>query len=150
MRKASFVLGTTFAIAGWLGVAGTMLMLPVTAEAQQTVSQKVGVPLKAAQDAVARKRWDQALGKIREADAAPGKTAFEQYKINEMLWYVYLQQGRNADAAKVLEGQIASGQMPAGERVQRTKTLSQLYARAGNYGKAAQTAQQYLKSVPGD
>ncbi|MDF3072192.1 MAG: hypothetical protein K0R38_7793 [Polyangiaceae bacterium] len=150
MRKASFVLGSMLAVAGSLGVTGTMLMLPVTAEAQQTVSQKVGVPLKAAQDAVARKRWDQALGKIREADAAPGKTAFEQYKINEMLWYVYLQQGRNADAAKVLEGQLASGQMPAGERVQRTKTLSQLYARAGNYGKAAQSAQQYLKSVPGD
>ena len=31
-----------------------------------------------------------------------------------------------------------------------TKTLAQLYARAGSYGKAASTAQQYLKSVPGD
>jgi len=67
-----------------------------------------------------------------------------------MLWYVYLQQGRNADAARVLEAQIASGQMPAGEKVTRTKTLAQLYARAGSYGKAASTAQQYLKSVPGD
>ena len=150
MTKASMVLGSMLAVAGWLGVAGTMLVVPTTAEAQQTVSQKVGVPLKAAQDAIGRKRWEQALAKIREADAAPGKTGFEQYKINEMLWYVYLQQGRNGDAARVLEGQIASGQMPAGEKVQRTKTLSQLYARAGNYGKAAQTAQQYLKSVPGD
>ena len=150
MRKASFVLGSTLAIAGWLGVAGTMLVVPATAEAQQKVSQKVGVPLKDAQDAIARKRWEQALGKIREAEAAPGKTAFDQYKINEMLWYVYLQQGRNADAAKVLEGQIASAQMPANEKVQRTKTLSQLYARAGNYGKAAQAAQSYLRSVPGD
>jgi tetratricopeptide (TPR) repeat protein len=150
MRKASFVLGSMLAIAGWLGVGGAMLVVPVVAEAQQKVSQKVGVPLKAAQDAIAKKRWDQALGKIREAEAAPGKTAFDQYKINEMLWYVYLQQGRNADAARVLEGQIASGQMPAGEKVQRTKTLAQLYARAGSYGKAAQTAQQYLKSVPGD
>ena len=150
MTKASLVLGSMLAVAGWLGVAGTMLVVPTTAEAQQTVSQKVGVPLKAAQDAIGKKRWDTALAKIREADAAPGKTAFDQYKINEMLWYVYLQQGRNGDAARVLEGQIASGQMPAGEKVQRTKTLSQLYARAGNYGKAAQTAQQYLKSVPGD
>jgi len=150
MRKASFVLGSMLAVAGWLGVAGTMLVIPVTAEAQQKVSQKVGVPLKAAQDAIGRKRWDQALAKIREADAAAGKTAFDQYKINEMLWYVYLQQGRNGDAAKVLEGQIASGQMPANEKVQRTKTLSQLYARAGNHAKAAQAAQQYLKSVPGD
>ena len=150
MTKASVVLGSMLAVAGWLGVAGTMLVIPVTAEAQQKVSAKVGVPIKAAQDAIAKKRWDQALAKIREADATAGKTPFDQYKINELLWYVYLQQGRNGDAAKVLEGQIASGQMPGGEKVQRTKTLSQLYARAGNFGKAAQTAQQYLKSVPGD
>ena len=123
----------------------------MTADAQQKVSQKVGVPLKAAQENIAKKKWDAALAKIKEADGMPpGKTAFDQYKINEMLWYVYLQQGRNADAARVLEGQIASGQMPAGEKVQRTKTLAQLYARAGSYGKAASTAQQYLKSVPGD
>ena len=150
MRKASIVLGSMLAVAGWLGVAGTMLVIPATAEAQQKVSAKVGVPLQAAQDAIGRKRWDTALAKIREADAMSGKTAFDQYKINELLWYVYLQQGRNGDAAKVLEGQIASSQMPANEKVQRTKTLSQLYARAGNYSKAAQTAQQYLKSVPGD
>ncbi len=150
MTKASFVLTTALAMAGWLGVAGTLLVVPATAEAQQKVSQKVGVPLKAAQEAIQKKRWDQALAKIKEADGTPGKTAFDQYKINEMLWYVYLQQGRNADAARVLEGQIASGQMPAGEKVQRTKTLAQLYARAGSYGKAASTAQQYLKSVPGD
>jgi tetratricopeptide (TPR) repeat protein len=150
MTKASFVLSSMLAVAGWLGVATTLAVVPATAEAQQKVSQKVGVPLKAAQDAIAKKRWDQALAKIKEADAAPGKTAFDQYKINEMLWYVYLQQGRNADAARVLEGQLASGQMPASEKVQRTKTLAQLYARAGSYGKAASTAQQYLKSVPGD
>ena len=59
-----------------------------------------------------RKRWDAALGKIKEADAMGGKTAFDQYKINELLWYVYLQQGRNGDAARVLEAQLASGQMP--------------------------------------
>jgi tetratricopeptide (TPR) repeat protein len=150
MSKASFVLTGALAMAGWIGVAGTMLVVPATAQAQQKVSQKVGVPLKAAQDSIAKKKWDAALGKIKEADAAPGKTAFDQYKINEMLWYVYLQQGRNADAARVLEGQIASGQMPASEKVTRTKTLAQLYARAGSYGKAAATAQQYLKSVPGD
>ena len=150
MRKASFVLGSMLAVAGWAGVTGTLLVVPTTAEAQQKVSQKVGVPLKAAQDAIAKKRWDQALAKIKEADGAPGKTGFDQYKINEMLWYVYLQQGRNADAARVLEGQVASSYMPGGEKVQRTKTLAQLYARAGSYGKAAQTAQTYLKSVPGD
>lgn len=150
MRKASFVLGSMLAISGWIGVAGTLLVAPVTAEAQQKVSAKVGVPIKAAQDAIQKKRWDTALAKIKEADAMSGKTAFDQYKINELLWYVHLQQGRNGEAARILEAQIASGQMPASERVQRTKTLAQLYARAGNYGKSASVAQQYLKSVPGD
>ncbi len=149
MTKASFVLGSLLAIGGWTGITATMLLAPASAEAQQ-VSTKLGVPLKAAQDAISRKRWDVALTKIREADAMAGKTAFDQYKINEMLWYVYLQQGRNADAARVLEGQIASSQMPGGEKVQRTKTLAQLYARSGSYAKAAQTAQQYLRSSPGD
>jgi tetratricopeptide (TPR) repeat protein len=150
MRKASFVLSGLLAVAGWLGVAGTLLVVPATAQAQQKVSAKVGVPLKAAQDAIQKKKWDAALAKIKEADGTPGKTAFDQYKINEMLWYVYLQQGRNADAARVLEAQIASGQMPAGEKVSRTKTLAQLYTRAGNYGKAATVAKDYLKSAPGD
>jgi tetratricopeptide (TPR) repeat protein len=149
MRKASFVLSAVLALAGWAGLAGTLLM-PSVAMSQQKVSAKVGVPLKAAQDAIQKKRWDQALAKIKEADGTAGKTAFDQYKINELLWYVYLQQGRNADAARVLEGQISSGQMPAGERTQRTKTLAQLYFRAGSYGKASQAANQYLKSVPGD
>jgi GDPmannose 4,6-dehydratase len=40
--------------------------------------------------------------------------------------------------------------MPGGEKVQRTKTLAQLYFRAGSYGKGIQYANQYLKSVPGD
>src|SRR5262245_52245280 len=138
MRKASLVLSGLLAMGGWLGVAGTLLVVaPGTAQAQQKVSAKVGVPLKAAQDAITKKRWDTALAKIKEADAMPGKTAFDQYKINELLWYVYLQQGRNADAARVLEGQIASPQMPANEKVARTKTLAQLYARSNSYAKAA-------------
>jgi tetratricopeptide (TPR) repeat protein len=148
MRKASLVLSGLLAMGGSLGLTG-ILLAPMTAQAEQ-VSAKLGPPLKAAQEAMNRKRWDQALAKIKEADAMPGKTAFDQYKINELLWYVYLQQGRNADAARVLEGQIASPQMPANEKVTRTKTLAQLYARSNSYAKAASLAQQYLKSVPGD
>jgi tetratricopeptide (TPR) repeat protein len=145
MRKASFVLSAALALAGVTGTVG-ILLVPSVAMAQQKVSAKVGVPLKAAQEAIQKKKWDQALAKIKEADGISSKTAFDQYKINDMLWYVYLQQGRNADAARILEGQINSAQMPAGEKAGRTKTLAQLYFRAGNYGKAAQIA----KTMPGD
>jgi hypothetical protein len=148
MSKASFVL--TAALRGAVvTLAGTMLV-PVVAVAQQTVSAKVGDPLKAAQTDIGRKRWDSALNNIRKAQAVSPRTAYEDYKINELLWYVYLQQGRNADAARLLEQQIASGQMPAGERTQRKKTLAQLYFRAENFPKAIQVSNDYLKSVPGD
>ena len=147
--KATWVLTAALAFTGAAGVS-TALLAPSVAEAQQKIGPKVGAPLKAAQDAIQKRNWNLALSKIKEAQAVQPRTAYEDYKINELLWYVYLQQGRNSDAARLLEQQIASGQMPAGERVQRTKTLAQLYFRGGNYSKAAQAANQYLKSVPGD
>jgi len=147
--KPSWVLTAALAFTGAAGMSAALLA-PSVAEAQQKIGPKVGVPLKAAQEAVQRKNWNGALAKIKEAQAVQPRTAFEDYKINELLWYVYLQQGRNADAARLLEQQIGSGQMPAGEKVQRTKTVAQLYFRAGNYPKAAQAANQYLKSAPND
>jgi tetratricopeptide (TPR) repeat protein len=149
MIKASWVLSAALAFGGVAAIS-TALLVPSVAEAQQKVGPKVGVPLKAAQEAVQKKNWNQALAKIKEAQAVQPRTAYEDYKINELLWYVYLQQGRNSDAARLLEQQIASGQMPGGEKVQRTKTLAQLYFRGGNYSKAIQAGNQYLKSVPGD
>jgi tetratricopeptide (TPR) repeat protein len=125
-------------------------MWPVAAVAQQKVSAEVGADLKKAQDAIGRKNWNGALAAINKAQGVSSRTAYDNYKINELLWYVYLQQGRNADAARLLEQQIASGQMPPSERMQRTKTLAQLYFRAGNYGKAIETGNAYLKSAPGD
>lgn len=149
MRKASFVLSAALALSGWLGIAGGLLA-PTVAQAEQKVSAKVGAPLKSAQEAIQKKKWDAALAKIKEADGISPKSSFDQYKINELLWYVYLQQGRNADAARVLEAQLGSSEMTAGERSQRIKTLAQLNFRSGTYGKATQYANQYLKSSPGD
>jgi tetratricopeptide (TPR) repeat protein len=147
--KATWVLTAALAFSGAIGVTAALLA-PAVAEAQQKIGPKVGVPLKAAQEALQKKNWNLALSKIKEAQAVQPRTSYEDYKINELLWYVYLQQGRNADAARLLEQQIASGQMPGGERVQRSKTLAQLYFRSGNYAKAIQVGNQYLKSAPGD
>ena len=108
MRKASFVLSAALAAGSVLGVT-TALLLPATAMAQQKVGPAVGKFLKTAQDAIQRKKWDQALAAIKQAQAVEPKTAFEQYKINELLWYVYLQQGKNLDAARLLEQQMNPG-----------------------------------------
>ena len=148
MSKASVVLSAALSAAAV--ATTTAALLPAVAVAQQTVSQAVGKHLKEAQAAISRKQWDTATKAIRQAQSVQPRSAFEDYKINELQLYVYLQQGRNAEAAKLLEQQMASGQMPAGERAQRSKTLAQLYFRAGNFGKANQVANDYLKAVPGD
>ena len=150
MTKATMVLAALLAVtAAPLGTAA-LLLVPAIASAQQTVSAAVGKPLKAAQDAIARKKWDQALNAIKQAQGVQPRTAYDDYKINELLWYVYLQQGKNSQAAKLLEQQIASPQMPASEKTQRTKTLAQLYFRANEFQSALRVGNQYLKSVPGD
>ena len=148
--KASFVLGAALAVAALGGWPALHCCLRPRSHSRRS-AQAVGKPLK---DGAGRHR-QEAVGhgaprRSRQAQAVQPRSAFEDYKINELLWYVYLQQGRNADAAKLLEQQMASGQMPAGERTQRTKTLAQLYFRANNYGKAIQVANDYLKAVPGD
>jgi Tfp pilus assembly protein PilF len=149
MTKAKWLLKAVLMTGGVLGTSA-VLLAPASAVAEQKVSAAVGKSLKTAQEAMQKRKWDQALAAIKAADGVAGKTAYDQYKINELLWYVYLQQGRNADAARLLEQQMSSPFMSAGEKTERTKTLAQLYFRAGNYGKSTQYANQYLKAVPGD
>jgi len=150
MRKSTIVLGSMLAITGAPLMLVTAALVPSAAYAEQKVSIKVGEQLTKAQTAAKSKKWDQALNAIKAAQAVTPRTDYDDYKINEMLLYVYLQQGRNADGAKLLEQQMNSPLMPANEKVQRQKTLAQLYFRAGSYGKALQVGNQYLKSAPGD
>lgn len=149
MSKAKWLLKAVLMTGGVLG-ASAALLAPATAVAEQKVSVAVGKNLKTAQEAMQKRKWDQALTAIKAADGVAGKTAYDQYKINELLLYVYVNQGRNADAARLLEQLMGSPFMSAGEKTERTKTLAQLYFRAGNYGKSTQYANQYLKAAPGD
>ena len=149
MSNAKWLLKAVLMTGGVLG-ASAALLAPAAAVAEQKVSVAVGKNLKTAQEAMQKRKWDQALTAIKAADGVAGKTAYDQYKINELLLYVYVNQGRNADAARLLEQLMGSPFMSAGEKTERTKTLAQLYFRAGNYGKATQNANQYLKAVPGD
>jgi tetratricopeptide (TPR) repeat protein len=151
MTKATMVLASLLAVSAAPLATTALVLAPASASAaEQAVSQAVGKPLKAAQDAIARKKWDQALNAIKQAQAVSPRSAYDDYKINEMLIYVNMQQGKSNEAARLLEQQIASPQMPAAEKTARTKTLAQLYFRGNNFQKALQVGNQYLKVSPGD
>lgn len=140
----------TCALALSLGAATlTGVLVPTTAHAEK-FSKAVGEPLQAAQASIKKKQWTQALGSIKQAQAVTGKTAFEEYTINELLGYVLLQTGDTAGAVRAYEANLNSGQTPADQIPARVKTLAQLNAKAKNFPKTIEYGNRWIKASPGD
>jgi tetratricopeptide (TPR) repeat protein len=116
------------------------------AQAQEKISSKVAKPMKAAQEAIQKKQWDEALAKIAEADAVSAKTAYDQFQINEFKSYVLLQQKKYADVAKLYEQSLTSGKLPADQVDTRLKALIQLNTVSKNYPKVIQFGDQWTKA----
>lgn len=132
-------------------LAAGSLLAPTTAYAEQAkVSKKVGDPLAAALDAGKKGQYAQALAKLKAADAVPGKTAFEQFKINEAFGFIYNQQRNYAAAAAAYERSLNSGELPAGQVNERLKTLALLnFQSPRNLNKVVEYSNRYLKATGG-
>src|SRR5688572_18110678 len=130
-------LSVSLAVLACLFVAGNLTA--------QTIGAEVGKPLKAAQEAMQKKRWDEAMVRIKEAQAVRTKSAFEQYSINELQAYVLLRQGDTAGAVKLYEQNLNSGQVPPGEVGTRTVTLTKLAFQAKNYAKTIEYGTRWIK-----
>ncbi|HZF26598.1 MAG TPA: tetratricopeptide repeat protein [Steroidobacteraceae bacterium] len=130
-----------------VGVASLVIPMAVQAE---TVSKEVGKPLKAAQDAIAKKHWDEAMAKLKEADSQPKKSPYEEYAINDLMAYVLYNTRDRAGAAKYYELNLNSPQVPASQVPARVKQLAQLYFDLKNYPKAIEYGNRWLKNSPND
>lgn len=139
----SLALGASLAAGG--------LLVPVAAHAEAAkVSKKVGDPLNAALEAGKKGRYAEALDKLKAADAVSGKTAYEQYLINEAYGFVYLQQHKYSAAAAAYEKNLGSSAMPADKVNGRLKQLAQLnFQSPQNLKKVIEFADRYLKAVGG-
>lgn len=115
------------AIGACAGLAGSLALVPVARAETAKVSKKVGEPLAAALEAAKKGQYPQALAKLKQAEAVPGKTAFEQFQINETYGFVYLKQKNYPAAAAAYERSLNSGQLPAAQVNDRVKQLAQLY-----------------------
>jgi tetratricopeptide (TPR) repeat protein len=130
----------------------TLMALAATGQAlaQEKVSPKLAKPLKAAQEAIAKKQYDQALAKLDEADAMGGKSAYDQFIINEFRGSVYLPQRKYAEAARVYEANLASGKMPPEDVNSRLKVLVQLHTATKNYPRVIEFGDRLVKSGAAD
>lgn len=153
MKKANLVLSAALAAAGVVGFVGGALA-PATAVAaaakKPTLTPAVIKPLKAAQDAITAKNWDEAMLQIQEAQKVEGRTAYDDYQINDFLWFVQYQRKEMAGAATSLESVVNSGFMPPEVLTQRLKALMQLNLASQNYAKAVEWGNKYLAANPSD
>lgn len=141
-----------------VGGAGTVLtvngLLSTPAHAAekkaQQISTKVGKPLKEALDLAQQKKFKEAMTKAKEAQAIPGKTAFEEYKVNEIVAYIAVNLQDGATAAKAWEATLDSGQLSPAEKKQRLDQLTKVYYGSKNYNKAIQYGQRYTKEIGAD
>lgn len=122
----------------------------MAAPKQQKMSEKVGKPLQAAQEAIAAKDFNKALQKIDEAKAIEKRTPYENYVISQFETNSYLGLKQYDKAARAIQATIDSGIAAPEEITVLRKNLIQIYYSLKNYNAAVQTAQQYLAQNPGD
>jgi len=148
MLKKSLLI---ISLATGASLAAGSLLAPTPACAEQAkVGKKVGEPLAAALEAGKKGQYPQALAKLKEADAVSGKTAFEQFQINETYGFVYLKQRNYAAAAAAYERSLTGGQLPGGQVNDRLKQLAQLnFQSPRNLNKVIDYSNQYLKAIGG-
>ena len=129
-------------------VVTSSVLVPQTVVAAEDkkpkISKAVGVPLKAAQEAMAAKQFDVALAEIKKAQAVEKKEPHEEYQIDEFLGYVLVQQKNYGEAAKVYERMMTSGQMPPEQANDRMKAIAQMYFQVKDYRKSAEWAKKWI------
>ncbi|HEY6527711.1 MAG TPA: tetratricopeptide repeat protein [Cellvibrionaceae bacterium] len=130
--------------------AAIALLPNIALAAKSEISAKLGKPLQEAKDLMAAKKFREAIGKVKEAEAMPDKKPAEETLINEMLSYLYLQTKDYNSALNVYETMLAKGQFAPGDVNKRILTMSQLYLSMKNYPKSLQYAERYLKEVGQD
>ena len=127
------------------GCAGVLLAGTALAEEGKNVSAKMAKPLKAAQDDLTAKRYSDAILKLKESQASPGKSPYDQHVINEMLKVAYVRTGNYADAAKVMEAEIDDGFVPQSELQGLVRGLAQVNYQIKNYEKAIEFGNRAIK-----
>ncbi|WP_328579306.1 hypothetical protein [Ideonella sp. BN130291] len=113
------------------------------AQAQaQAVKPDIAKALKAAADLMRAGKFKDAMAKVREADAVPGKTPAEQLTIERARGSAALGAGDYDTAARAFEQVLASGKLPAGEEAKIAEALAGAEYRAGHYAKSIQWARK--------
>jgi len=139
------------AVIASLCCAGSLISGAIVAADQPSVSKGVAKQLKAAQEAAAAKHYDEALSKIKEAQAASGeKTAFDNYAIDVILIQIYQGKNDQAGLAQTLQTAAQSQYVPNEQQKAWYKYLAQYYYQQKDYAKSIEAAQADVRHGASD
>jgi hypothetical protein len=106
------------------------------------VSRGVAKALKAAQDANAAKNYAEAITHLKEAQAAAGRTPYDDFVINSFLYQAYGGLNDSANAVAPVEAVVASSYVSPANRAQLERVLLGVYAQQKNYDKVLAIAER--------
>ncbi|MFM0669232.1 tetratricopeptide repeat protein [Paraburkholderia sediminicola] len=131
-------------------VIAAALVLPLASHAADTLRPDVAKPLNAAQDLYRTHKYRDALTKIDQAAAVPGKTPYESTMIEQMRGAAAAAAGDTGVAAQAYETLLSSGKLSGADEQRTSSALAGIYFQQKNYAQAAKVAQRYLKSGGSD
>jgi tetratricopeptide (TPR) repeat protein len=134
------------ALAGSLHLAATGSVFAADEKKEKpTVSKEAAKPLKAAQEDITAKKYQDALTELHKVEALPKKSPYDEYALYKLMGFCQLKTGDQAGAIKSFEAIIGSQYLEQSEIPQFTKTLAQLNYQLKNYDKAIEYGQKAIK-----
>jgi hypothetical protein len=106
---------------------------------------EIATPLQAAQELVRASKFDEALARIREAEAVPERTPGEILAIERMRGVAASGAGDFPTATRSFEAVLAAGSLDPADRARLTQALALLYYQGKDFPQAATWAARYLQ-----
>ena len=103
-----------------------------------SISKGIVKPIQAAQAAIKGNKWSECVSQLRQADATPNKTGYDDHAISELLGFCAIRTNDYSTAAKALETGLNSGFLDKDQVPSRIRALAQVNYQIKNYGKAVE------------
>jgi len=111
--------------------------------AEDSVRPELGKPLTAAQELLQARKYREALGKVRDADAVGAKTPYETGVIEQLRLIAATGAGEPAVAAKAFEVLAEAGRVQKPELARYAQAIGNSYYQAKDYAAAAVWGNRY-------
>lgn len=115
------------------------------AQDKPKVSKAAAKPLKAAQDAMNAKKYQESIAKLKEVEATSGKNDYDEYLMNEMYGFNYVRLRQFNEAARYLEAGFNSPHFDQSQAASRVTALAQVNYQLKNYDKAIDFGNRAIK-----